>query len=113
MTHRELADLVGGASVALVTPAWDEPFGLVAAEAMACGTPVAALSRGGLADLVTAETGALADPGDVPGLASAVRAALTLDRRQVRRQAEERLSHRTMVDGYEGVYSRALEAAAA
>ena len=49
----------------------------------------------------------------MPGLASAVRAALTLDRRQVRRQAEERLSHRTMVDGYEGVYSRALEAAAA
>ena len=49
----------------------------------------------------------------MPGLASAVRAALTLDRRQVRRQAEERLSHRAMVDGYEGVYSRALEAAAA
>ena len=113
VTHGELAELVGGASVALVTPAWDEPFGLVAAEAMACGTPVAAFSRGALPELVTAGTGAMADPGDVQGLAEAVRAALALDRREVRREAEERLSHRAMVDGYEGVYSRALEASAA
>ena len=80
---------------------------------MACGTPVAAFSRGALPELVTAGTGAMADPGDVQGLAEAVRAALALDRREVRREAEERLSHRAMVDGYEGVYSRALEASAA
>ena len=41
LDQRDLCRLVGSSAVALVTPAWDEPFGLVAAEAMLCGTPVA------------------------------------------------------------------------
>lgn len=113
VSHRELVELVGQASVALVTPAWDEPFGLVAAEAMACGTPVAAFSRGALTELVTPQTGALAEAGDVPGLTRAIRVAVTLDRHEVRRAAEARFSHQAMVDGYESVYRDALAAAGA
>ena len=48
-----------------MTPAWEEPFGLAAAEAMATGTPVAAFARGGLREIVTPDVGALAPPGDV------------------------------------------------
>jgi UDP-glucose:tetrahydrobiopterin glucosyltransferase len=48
---------VGHASVAVVTPPWDEPFGLVVIEALACGTPVAALARGAMTELVDAEVG--------------------------------------------------------
>ncbi|WP_067499075.1 glycosyltransferase [Actinoplanes sp. TFC3] len=54
-----LADLVGGSACALVTPLWEEPFGLVVAEALATGTPVAAFDAGGI--------------GEVAGSASAVR----------------------------------------
>ncbi len=43
----DVARYLADASVALVTPMWDEPFGLVVAEALACGTPVAAFNRGG------------------------------------------------------------------
>jgi glycosyltransferase involved in cell wall biosynthesis len=54
-----LAGLVGGSACALVTPLWPEPFGLVVAEALATGTPVAAFEAGGI--------------GEVAGDASAVR----------------------------------------
>jgi glycosyltransferase involved in cell wall biosynthesis len=102
----DLARLVGGATVALVTPAWDEPFGLVAAEALACGTPVAAVARGALPDLVTSATGALVtpDPDDdvtAARLAQALVIAAGRDRRRVRAVALERFDLRVMVRGYE------------
>ena len=105
LRHAELADLLGSASVALVTPAWDEPYGLVAAEAMACGTPVAGYARGGLPELVVDRGGALVPPGDVDALAEAVLEARTLRRADVRRHAELECSLARMVDDYERVYA--------
>lgn len=87
LDHRELATLIGRSAVALMTPAWDEPFGLAAAEAMACGTPVAAFARGGLPDLVGRGGGVLARPGDVDDLARAMTRAAGMDRRRVRDHA--------------------------
>lgn len=113
LTHRELIDLVGRAAVAVVTPAWEEPFGLVAIEAMASGTPVAALARGALGEIVDATTGALAPAGDVPALARAMRVAATRDRALVRESARERFSHGGMVDRYEDLYRGAIRARAA
>lgn len=108
LTHSELSTLVGRATVAVVTPAWEEPFGLVAIEAMACGTPVAAFARGAMAELIDDTTGALAFPGDVIALARAMRTAATLARSGVRRTAQEKFSHQAMVDRYVSFYRSTL-----
>lgn len=113
LTHRELIEFVGHARVAVVTPAWEEPFGLVAIEAMACGTPVAAFARGALSEIVDATTGALAPAGDVLALAAAMRTAATRDRSCVRAAARDRFSHQAMVDSYEQLYRAAIEGRAA
>lgn len=110
MGHGELARVVGGASACLVTPDWDEPFGLVAVEAAACGTPVAAFARGGLPEVVATGIGRTAEPGDVAGLARALREAMGMDRAAVRAAAERRLSVTAMVERYDGVYRRILRA---
>jgi glycosyltransferase involved in cell wall biosynthesis len=101
LASEELIELVRHSSVSIVSPDWPEPYGLVAAESMACGTPVAGVATGALPEIVTAAGGRLAAPGDVPGLADAVLGALELPRRGVRRHAVERCSVETMVDEYE------------
>ena len=56
-----LGQLVGCSAATLVTPEWDEPYGLVAAESLACGTPVVAFDRGGLREFVQPRCGVLVD----------------------------------------------------
>jgi len=107
-TVAELADAVGSAAVAVVTPTWDEPFGLVVAEALACGTPVAGFAMGALVELVDSSTGRLARCGDVAGLADAMRAAAELDRDGCRARAREHFSVERMVDGYESWFAELL-----
>lgn len=111
LDHRRLARLVRGASVAVVSPRWDEPYGLVAAEALACGTPVAAYARGGLPEFVVPEVGALAAADDVGALAAAVLAARRLDRRVARRHAERHCSLDRVVDDYVALYRDLADAA--
>ncbi|MFG6493163.1 glycosyltransferase [Microbacterium sp. P03] len=73
LRQQALARVVGRSAVALVTPMWDEPFGLVIAEAMSTGTPVAAFDAGGVTEVTGGSEGALAVPrGDVEALAGAV-----------------------------------------
>jgi glycosyltransferase involved in cell wall biosynthesis len=105
LAQRELSQLLRQASVAVVTPMWDEPYGLVAAEAMASGTPVATFARGGLSLVVSPQGGVLAAPGDAAALAEAVVAAARLDRRAVRAYAESTCSADAMVEGYLDLYA--------
>jgi glycosyltransferase involved in cell wall biosynthesis len=109
LAQADLANLVGGAGVAVVTPAWDEPYGLVAAEALSCGTPVAAYARGGLPEVVSADTGRLVEPDRVDLLASAIREAMTLDRAACRAHAVAELSLGRMVDRYEDTYVQLVD----
>ncbi len=72
----ELAPLLAAAD-AVVLPSRYEPFGIVALEAAAAGTPLVASTAGGLAEVVVhGETGLAFAPGDVAGLVDAVRAVL-------------------------------------
>ncbi|RMB76610.1 glycosyltransferase family 4 protein [Rhodococcus sp. SBT000017] len=105
-----LAALVAGAEVALVSPVWSEPYGLVVAEALACGTPVAAFARGGIPEIVDASSGVLVAADDVHGLAAAIPAAAALRRPDVRARAEQVCSMDRMVDEYEALYHSTLDA---
>lgn len=113
LDQASLRTLIGGASVAVVTPQWDEPFGLVAAEAMACGTPVAGYVRGALPEIVDEHSGVLVRAGDVDALASAMRDAQDRDRTAVRARACEHFSHARMVADYEAAYLQVVGLASA
>ena len=102
--------LVGNSAVALVTPDWEEPYGLVVAEALASGTPVAAFARGGIPEIVDARCGRLARPGDVAALSRAIAEAATLSRTDVRSCAEEHCSQGVMVQRYLDSYAQLIYA---
>jgi glycosyltransferase involved in cell wall biosynthesis len=103
--------LLRGAAALLFPVQWEEPFGIVMIEAMACGTPVLACARGAVPEVVDrGVTGFYADSPEE--LAPLVPEALALPRRAVRRRAEERFSHRRMGADYLKLYARLAAAAA-
>lgn len=89
LRQTELCDLVGTSSVALVTPVWSEPFGLVMAEALMTGTPVVAFDSGGASEVLAGLPGTAVVPAaDVDALADA---AMTLSGLSGRGLARERV----------------------
>ena len=109
LDRRALADAVGRASVFLFTPCWDEPFGLVAVEAMACGVPVAALDMGAAREIV-GEAGALAPAGDDAGLACAIERAFGVPRAIPRERAVRVFGRDLWLERCERLYARARAA---
>ena len=82
-----------------------EPFGLVLTEAMACGTPVAALDRGAVREIVEqGVTGGIFSSLD--DLVSGLPDVIALDRSRVRTRAVERFGLERMIDEYISVYER-------
>ena len=100
----ELVELVGRAQAVLTTPCWDEPYGLVAAEALACGTPVCGFARGGMTEVVGPGAGVLVDPGDTDALATAIAVAVELPRARIREYAVRHCSLASMIEAYTGLY---------
>jgi len=97
--------IIAGAAAVLCPANWDEPFGLVAAEAQACATPVVASRRGGLPDIVVdGVTGFLVAPGDIDAAAAALGRVSQLDRTGCRRHAEAHLDIEAVLDAHERVY---------
>lgn len=99
--------LLGGAE-ALVNPIrWPEPFGLVMAESLACGTPVLALAHGAAPEIVEGgRTGFLAATTD--RLTHHIGRVGTLDRRECRRAAEARFAAERMVGDHVALYRELL-----
>jgi glycosyltransferase involved in cell wall biosynthesis len=111
LERRALWIEMGRSAVVICAPAWEEPFGLVAAEANACGTPVVGFRRGGLPEVVDdGRTAILVAPGDVAGAAAGVRRADQLSRVACRRHAEENLDLEATLDAHERAYRRAVGA---
>ena len=103
---------IGRAAVVLCPAGWEEPFGMVAAEAQACGTPVVGFRRGALEEVVVdGVTGFLVGPGDLTAAAHAVRTVPGLSRRACREHAETDLDIERTLDVHEHLYARLAEAA--
>jgi glycosyltransferase involved in cell wall biosynthesis len=101
-------DFLGGASAVLFPIRWEEHFGLVMIEAMACGTPVVALRRGSVPEVIdTGRTGFYADTEEE--LISLLPRALSLSRDGVRRHAFSRFSHERMTSDYLALYRKLID----
>jgi glycosyltransferase involved in cell wall biosynthesis len=95
-------------AAAVLCPArWEEPFGMVAAEAQACGTPVVAFRRGALDEvIVDGVTGFLVAPDDLRAAAHALGSAPALSRMACREHATTHLDIERSIDAHERLYGR-------
>ena len=106
--HAAKVKLYGGARALLYPIQAREPFGLVLAEAMGCGTPVAALDRGAVREIVDdGVTGVVFN--DLDEMAKGLPRVYDLDRRKVRDHAVRRFGADRMVDEYVAVYQQMVE----
>lgn len=98
---------LGNAAALLFPIQWPEPFGLVMAEALACGTPVLALRGGSVPEVIQdGVTGFICDSEDA--LVDRVQHLRDLDRARCREEAERRFSPAVMADQYEWIYARLI-----
>ena len=109
--HTKKVDLLQNARVTLFPIEWEEPFGLVMIESMACGTPVIATRWGAVPEVIDdGRTGVIVD--DYRDMPDVLEQAAALDPMDCRRYVEERFSSDRMVRDYEAAYEKALAGAA-
>jgi glycosyltransferase involved in cell wall biosynthesis len=107
VSHGQKVELLQNARATLFPIEWEEPFGLVMIEAMACGTPVIATRHGAVPEVIEdGRSGIIVD--DYRGMADALERADQLDPLECRRYVEERYAPERMVEDYLAVYQRAL-----
>jgi glycosyltransferase involved in cell wall biosynthesis len=100
--------LLGSAFAMIVPIQWDEPFGIVFAEALACGTPVISCPRGGLPEIVrNGIDGFLVT--SVEEACKAVNSISNIDRNECRLRAETAFSSNVIVSRYEALYENLLQ----
>lgn len=109
ISQAERDQLFADSYATLMPGSWPEPFGLVAIEALACGTPVIARRSGALPEIIRdGVDGFFGD--DVTAMAFKVDRVADLDRTAIRESVIERFSAERMTDGYEAIYRTMLEA---
>jgi len=108
LSQKHLAELISGAQAFLFTPLWEEPYGLVLAEALACGTPVVSFARGAVTEILDETCGIVVPPNDVGMLAQAAHDVRGLHRPDCRKRAEQIADLDTMIEQYEDLYRRLI-----
>lgn len=107
-THAAKVELLQNARATLFPIEWDEPFGLVILEAMACGSAVIAIRRGAVREIIDhGRSGIIVD--DYREMADAIAEADRLDPHVCRRHVEEHFAPTRMVLGYEKAYESVLD----
>ena len=103
--------LLQNAEALLMPIKWEEPFGLVMIEAMACGTPVIAFNRGSVPEIIAdGKVGYIVKQDDVHAMADAVGRIERINRRDCREHVAGNFSIEKMVEGYEKVYNQIIRA---
>ena len=99
--------LLGSALAFLMPIEWNEPFGIVMAEAMACGTPVLGFNRGSVPEvIVQGKNGFISH--SIDEMIQDVGRAQSLDRIQIRKMAEERFSAEKISEDYLMLYTKMI-----
>jgi len=107
VSHSEKVELLQNARATLFPIEWEEPFGLVMIESMACGTPVIATRRGAVPEVIEhGLSGIIVE--DSSDMAAALEEADRLDPLECRRYVEERFSAERMVVDYLAAYEQVL-----
>lgn len=103
----KVSDFLGRAKALLFPIRWQEPFGLVMIEAMACGTPVIAFKNGSIPEIVKhGKTGFIVK--NEQEMVEAVKNINKIRRSDCRKYVEENFTVEKMVDGYEKIYEKIL-----
>ncbi len=104
LPQSEIKQALAKAKVFINTSVWEEPYGLVYAEALASGTPVATFDSGAAKEILTDRCGVIAEERTVKALAKAVAAAAKLSPVDCRARAVSFCHIDTMIDAYEQLY---------
>lgn len=99
LVQDEIHSYMKNAAVMANAVRWEEPFGLTNIEAMASGVPIAGFDRGAFKELVSIESGIIADQKNVNSLAKAIVTARALESKKIRHHAEQ-FSLKIMVQRY-------------
>lgn len=109
ISESEKKDFLGNALALLFPIDWEEPFGLVMIEAMACGTPVIAFARGSVPEIIQEETSGLI-VSNLEGAVRAVEAVAKLSRQRCRNHFEESFVASRMARDYVTIYEKMIAA---
>ncbi|MGB3591423.1 MAG: glycosyltransferase [Nonlabens sp.] len=104
LEHDEIKVYLSNAQAMLFTSLWNEPYGLVLAESLACGTPVLAYDSGASPEILSKDCGIVVEQGQIDALMSAIPEVLQLSRAACRERALDFCSDRGMVDHYLELY---------
>jgi glycosyltransferase involved in cell wall biosynthesis len=108
VTHGQKVELLQDARATLFPIEWEEPFGLVMIESMACGTPVVATRHGAVPEVIEdGRSGVVVE--NYRQMPDALERADALDPIECRRYVEEQFAPERMVGGYEAAYREAIE----
>ena len=107
--NRQKDELLGSASALLFPVEWEEPFGIVMIEALACGTPVIALKRGAVPEVVAdGESGWVVESAEA--MAEAVSKIGRISRARCRKHFEHSFSDSVIIQKYINLYNECLKA---
>ena len=105
--HDDKVELLKNAFMTVHPVTWPEPFGLVMAESMACGTPVLALNQGSIPEVISHKVTGFVEE-DIESLIKRVKEVENIDRWACRKHVEDNFSAERMTEGYLSVFRKMI-----